>query len=123
MLVEKEWLGFGHKMSDRNQFVSGHDKEVSPIFLQFLEATWQISQQYPRAFEFNELFLIEMHDCLISSRFGTFLCNSERERRDLRLRERTHSVWTYLCGGARPLPRRRNPSHPCAPGTRAPRTF
>ena len=33
-LVEKEWLGFGHKMSDRNQFTAGHDGEVSPIFLQ-----------------------------------------------------------------------------------------
>ena len=45
VLVEKEWLGFGHTMSDRNQFLSGHNSEVSPIFLQFLECTWQISQQ------------------------------------------------------------------------------
>lgn len=70
VLVEKEWLGFGHKMSDRNQFIAGKDREVSPIFLQFLECTWQLSQQYPRAFEFNELFLVSstkaahaMHAC------------------------------------------------------------
>ena len=92
VLVEKEWLGFGHKMSDRNQFVSGKSGEVSPIFLQFLEATWQISQQYPRAFEFNELFLISMYDCLVSSQFGTYLCNSEKERREAKLSERTQSV-------------------------------
>jgi len=96
VLVEKEWLGFGHKMSDRNQFVSGKSGEVSPIFLQFLECTWQISQQYPRAFEFNELFLISMYDCMVSSQFGTYLCNAEKERRDKKLKQRTHSVWSYL---------------------------
>eukprot|EP00039_Didymoeca_costata_P008766 m.115991 g.115991 ORF g.115991 m.115991 type:complete len:742 (+) comp14223_c0_seq3:109-2334(+) len=96
VLVEKEWLGFGHKMSDRNQFLAGHGSEVSPIFLQFLECTWHISQQYPRAFEFNELFLITMFDCLVSSQFGTYLCNSEKERKAAKLKDRTHSVWSYL---------------------------
>eukprot|EP00038_Savillea_parva_P000911 m.99883 g.99883 ORF g.99883 m.99883 type:complete len:823 (-) comp10322_c0_seq1:319-2787(-) len=96
VLVEKEWLHFGHKMSDRNWMLDGKSKEVSPIFLQFLECTWQISQQYPRAFEFNELFLVTIHDCMVSSQFGTFLCNSEKERHDLKVSERTASVWSFL---------------------------
>jgi hypothetical protein len=65
ILIEKEWLTFGHKFSHR----SGHTydgehstKETSPIFLQFLECVWQISQQYPCAFEFNETFLIKLHE-------------------------------------------------------------
>ena len=96
VLVEKEWLGFGHKMSDRNQFLAGSNNEVSPIFLQFLECTWHISQQYPRAFEFNELFLITMYDCLVSSQFGTYLTNNECDRKEAKLHQKTQSVWSYL---------------------------
>eukprot|EP00051_Salpingoeca_urceolata_P004242 m.63709 g.63709 ORF g.63709 m.63709 type:complete len:628 (+) comp13493_c0_seq3:144-2027(+) len=97
VLVEKEWLSFGHKFSDRNAFLStGSSKEVSPIFLQFLEATWQIAQQFPRAFEFNELFLITLHDCLHSAKFGTFLGNCERVRKENKLPERTTSVWSFI---------------------------
>jgi myotubularin-related protein 6/7/8 len=126
-LVEKEWLGFGHKFLHRNGFldieprVSGcagrgagerlmpsmrsvsytcdlsrWEQEVSPIFLQFLEASWQILQQFPRAFEFNELFLVTMHDCLHSCQFGTFLGNCERERKKLGLSQETQSVWSYI---------------------------
>jgi hypothetical protein len=29
-LVEKEWLGFGHKMSDRNQFTAGDERTIHP---------------------------------------------------------------------------------------------
>lgn len=46
VLVEKEWLHFGHKMSDRNWILDGKAREVSPIFLQFLDCAWQISQQF-----------------------------------------------------------------------------
>lgn len=65
--IEKEWLGFGHKFGHRIGFLKGDGKEVSPIFLQFLECTWQILQQFPRAFEYNELFLITLYDCVVSS--------------------------------------------------------
>jgi len=80
-LVEKEWLAFGHKFSQRNGLVKDKAKEVSPIFLQFLEAAWHLSKQFPRAFEFNERLLIALHDCLHSCQFGTFLGNNERERK------------------------------------------
>lgn len=95
VLIEKEWLGFGHKFAQRLGFLRGDPKEVSPIFLQFLECTWQVSQQFPRAFEFNELFLVQIYDCLVSSQFGTFLGNCEKERKEL-IAGKTHSVWAYL---------------------------
>lgn len=41
---------------------------------------WQVSKQFPNSFEFNEHFLITILDHLYSCRFGTFLCNTERER-------------------------------------------
>lgn len=94
--VEKEWLGFGHKFSDRNCLIGGKSSENSPIFLQFLECAWHLSQQLPRAFEFNELFLVTLHDCLHSSKFGSFLENCEQGRRKIRVEKRTSSVWSYI---------------------------
>lgn len=50
------------------------------MFLQFIDCVWQVSKQFPNSFEFNEHFLITILDHLYSCRFGTFLCNTERER-------------------------------------------
>ena len=36
VLIEKEWLSFGHKFTDRCGFIQGDSKEVSPIFTQFI---------------------------------------------------------------------------------------
>jgi len=93
ILIEKEWLSFGHKFTDRCGMLSGDAKETSPVFTQFLESVWQLSNQYPTAFEFNEEFLIEIHDHLYSHQFGTFIGNNERERFLLKLSERTYSLW------------------------------
>lgn len=49
------------------------DADRSPVFLQFMDCVWQISLQFPNAFEFNEHFLITILDHLYSCRFGTFL--------------------------------------------------
>ncbi|KAK6168446.1 hypothetical protein SNE40_020977 [Patella caerulea] len=96
-LIEKEWLSFGHKFTDRCGFLNTVDgKEISPVFTQFLESVWQLSQQYPCAFQFNERFLIAIHDHVYSCQFGTFIGNCEKDRVDLRLSERTFSLWGYL---------------------------
>jgi myotubularin-related protein 6/7/8 len=85
MLIEKEWLSFGHKFSER----CGHtrisdNKEQSPVFLQFIEGVWQLSQIYPTAFEFNERFLISLHDHSHSCQYGNFIGNCEKDRLDLK---------------------------------------
>ena len=59
-------------------------KEISPIFNQFLECVWQISQQFPCAFEFNERFLIKLHEHVYSTQFGTFIGNCQKDRDDLK---------------------------------------
>ena len=47
--------------------------------------------QFPTCFQFNELFLITIHDHVFSSQFGTFLGNNERERQKMRY------VWLNVC--------------------------
>uniref|UniRef100_A0A8C4JCE7 phosphatidylinositol-3,5-bisphosphate 3-phosphatase n=1 Tax=Dromaius novaehollandiae TaxID=8790 RepID=A0A8C4JCE7_DRONO len=95
ILVEKEWISFGHRFAMR----VGHgdddhaDADRSPIFLQFIDCVWQMTKQFPAAFEFNELFLITILDHLYSCLFGTFLCNCEKERE---VSTKTVSLWSYI---------------------------
>ncbi|XP_052076365.1 myotubularin-related protein 6-like isoform X1 [Mytilus californianus] len=96
-LIEKEWLSFGHKFTDRCGLLGTVDsKEVSPVFTQFIESVWQLMQQFPCAFQFNDRFLITIHDHVYSCQFGTFVGNCEKDRLDLRLSERTYSLWGYI---------------------------
>lgn len=71
-------------------------KETSPVFHQFLDATYQLLHQYPTRFEFNERFLRRLLYHLYSCQFGTFLFNSEKERVETSAKERTRSVWDYF---------------------------
>lgn len=148
VLVEKDWVSFGHKFLDRSghlssekhftvvepeddsddegggggpgagagkaaqaffasvqkQFTSNnsHQKEISPVFHQFLDCVRQVQRQFPDRFEYNEQFLIDLHYHLYSCQFGTFLFNSERERRvppsltHKAYCERTASIWDFI---------------------------
>ncbi|KAK4156707.1 protein-tyrosine phosphatase-like protein [Chaetomidium leptoderma] len=71
-------------------------KDVSPVFHQFLDATYQLLRQHPTRFEFNERFLRRLFYHVYSCQYGTFLFNNERQRHEARLRERTRSVWAYF---------------------------
>jgi len=105
VLIEKEWLSFGHKFAHR----VGHgddkhnDADRSPVFLQFIDCVWQVMQQFPNAFEFNEYLLCVVLDHLYSCLFGTFLHNSDKERREARLAQTTQSVWSFINSKQRPL--------------------
>ncbi|XP_034020108.1 myotubularin-related protein 1a isoform X2 [Thalassophryne amazonica] len=98
VLVEKEWISFGHKFAAR----VGHGEENhsnaerSPLFVQFIDCVWQMTRQFPSAFEFNELFLITVLDHLYSCLFGTFLYNSEQERTAKGVQSKTISLWSYI---------------------------
>ncbi|KAK7933243.1 hypothetical protein WMY93_004139 [Mugilogobius chulae] len=98
VLVETEWLDFGHKFADR----CGHGEnsedlnERCPVFLQWLDCVHQLQRQFPCSFEFNEAFLVKLVQHSYSCLFGTFLCNSGKEREDRHVQERTCSIWSLL---------------------------
>ncbi|KZF22189.1 protein phosphatase [Xylona heveae TC161] len=71
-------------------------KETSPVFHQFLDATYQLLYQYPTRFEFNERFLRRLLYHLYSCQYGTFLYNNEKDRVEAKVKERTRSVWDYF---------------------------
>jgi myotubularin-related protein 1/2 len=100
ILIEKEFLSFGHKFAIRSghdkEFDNYKDKERSPIFLQFIDCVWQLIQQFPNSFEFNSYMLIIIMDHLYSCLFGTFLFNSQMERKNANLQNTTISLWTFI---------------------------
>ncbi|XP_026317831.1 myotubularin-related protein 8 isoform X2 [Hyposmocoma kahamanoa] len=95
-LIEKDWLTFGHKFTARCGHIACDGRERSPVFTQLLDCTWQLLRQLPEAFQFNERFLLELHDHAHACQYGTFVGNCEKDRRDLRLSERTFSLWGYM---------------------------
>mmetsp|Transcript_16016 Transcript_16016/g.23563 ORF Transcript_16016/g.23563 Transcript_16016/m.23563 type:complete len:802 (-) Transcript_16016:465-2870(-) len=105
-LVDKDFLSFGHPFHTRCAHGEGKDSgttsssdegQISPIFLQFLDCVYQLVTLLPDKFEFSAMYLLVLSENVYSCRFGTLLCDTERER-DLvaGIRQRTHSIWDYL---------------------------
>uniref|UniRef100_A0A8C5ZRU6 phosphatidylinositol-3,5-bisphosphate 3-phosphatase n=1 Tax=Marmota marmota marmota TaxID=9994 RepID=A0A8C5ZRU6_MARMA len=78
VLVEMEWLDFGHKFTDQCGHGENSDdlNERCPVFLQWLDCVHQLQRQFPCSFEFNEAFLVKLVQHTYSCLFGTFLCNN-----------------------------------------------
>lgn len=78
-LIQKEWVMAGYQFLDRCNHLKRSEKEA-PLFLLFLDATWQLLEQHPAAFEFSETYLAVLCDSTHISLFGTFLFNSPHQR-------------------------------------------
>nr|XP_030726981.1 myotubularin-related protein 9-like isoform X3 [Globicephala melas] len=98
-LIEREWIQAGHPFQLRcahSAFSHTRPKHEAPIFLLFLDCVWQLGRQFPLSLEFGEGMLLALFDHSYASPFGTFLCNSEKERCLCEVRTRTHSLWSGL---------------------------
>lgn len=60
MLVQRQWIEFGHKFADRSGVLNGDENERSPVFLQFLDCVYQLWMKNPDAFEFNRRYLVSL---------------------------------------------------------------
>ena len=99
VLIEKDWLSFGHQFALRNGIMKkpgGGDDQASPIFLQFLDAVHQLLLQNPNSFEFNEKFLLFLAKNYNLNLYGTFMFNNDKHRKDNNAKEKTVSVWTEI---------------------------
>ncbi|XP_064208297.1 myotubularin-related protein 4 isoform X2 [Anguilla rostrata] len=101
VLVETEWLDYGHKFGDRCGHQENADdvSEQCPVFLQWLDCVHQLLKQFPCLFEFNEAFLVKLVQHTYSCLYGTFLCNNAKEREARNVYKRTCSVWSLLRAG------------------------
>ena len=98
VLIEKDWVSFGHQFAIRNgcDCRSEKKKERSPIFVQFLHAIYQMMAQYPNAFEFRENMLLFLSEEIYSNKYGTFLFNSEKELEENEAKKITVSIWSEI---------------------------
>lgn len=85
VLVEQEWCAFGHQFRARSGHTSDRtsyweDDNTSPVFLQFVDAVWQLLRQFPCSFEFNERYLVAVLDEAYTKKSGTFLYDCEEQR-------------------------------------------
>ncbi|KAG6963338.1 hypothetical protein JG687_00006618 [Phytophthora cactorum] len=72
------------------------DDSTSPVFMQFVDAVWQLMRQFPCSFEFSERYLIALLDEVYSKRSGTFLHDNEEARMGSKTAIRCTSAWTLL---------------------------
>ncbi|KAM4596462.1 myotubularin-related protein 10 isoform 1-T3 [Fundulus diaphanus] len=78
-LVQKEWVMAGHRFLDRCNHLKKNDNKESPLFTLFLDCVWQMTNQYPAAFEFTEAYLTVLSDSMWIPLFSTFLFNSSKQ--------------------------------------------
>uniref|UniRef100_A0A8C8RKA4 Myotubularin phosphatase domain-containing protein n=1 Tax=Pelusios castaneus TaxID=367368 RepID=A0A8C8RKA4_9SAUR len=98
-LLEREWIKAGHPFHfrcARSAYSHARLKQEAPIFLLFLDCVWQLGRQFPFSLEFNEHLLLVLFEHTYASSYGTFLCNSEKERCLCEVKEKTHSLWSWL---------------------------
>lgn len=97
VLIEKEWISYGHQFASRCGLTIPKDEEqISPIFVQWLDCLHQFLNQYTDLFEYNNDLLLFIAYHVNSNLYGTFLLNTEKERVNSFIKFKTVSIWTDI---------------------------
>ena len=96
LLIEKEFVSFGHRFANFNKKLVRGEDTMSVIFVQTMDCVYQIMQQHPLFFEFTEELLLLVLDAVYSCQFGNFVYSCEAQRAAGNMREKTHSLWAVV---------------------------
>jgi len=112
VLVQTDWVGFGHKFSERMGRLHPDSEETSPVFLQWLDCVFQVCRQFPDRFEFRPELLEEILVLAQAGWGGAFLFDNDAERAAAGLPVTSVPEWMVLraSGG-----RLRNPAYSTPP--------
>ena len=95
-LLQKEWSTSATSSMNGAATRTSASDQRSPVFLLFIDCCFQLIQQFPSAFEFNQDLLLLLLDQLNACRFGTFLENNQRRRSRKSLDDATRHVWGHV---------------------------
>ena len=97
VLFEKDWRHCGHKFRERSGQFNHKEyssKQISPIFIQYLDCVLQMMSQFPLSFEFNIKLLNFIGEAYQSYIYGSFMTNNIKEGHGIGLEGKTVSVWS-----------------------------
>jgi len=96
-LITKDFMSFGFQFQTRiGHGAEAGAEEQSPVFLQFMDCVWQLLNQFPAIFEFNEDLLLFIVDASFSCKYGNFLCDNEYERLQIGVTNSCVSLWDHI---------------------------
>ncbi|KAM6913169.1 myotubularin-related protein 9 isoform 2-T2 [Xenentodon cancila] len=98
-LLEREWVQAGHPFQQRcthSAYSHARLQQESPVFLLLLDCVWQLWRQFPLALGFSEALLLRLATEVYASEYGTFLCNNDKERCILGIKDKTHCLFQAL---------------------------
>ncbi|XP_075580517.1 myotubularin-related protein 11 [Pelecanus crispus] len=108
-LVQREWVAAGHPFPCRLGLLRRDSpREEAPVFLLFLDCTWQLVRQFPAAFGFTEAYLLALHDSSFAPYFSTFLFSCQRQRGRGSPQRSRSQTYTPVSGWRDPSPRAGN---------------
>lgn len=121
VLIQKEFCSFGHRFRTRLGNGEKPTSEYSPVFIQWLECVYQLTSQFPEAFEFTPALLLFIGKEGLTNRYGTFLTDSEKERAEVG--RNTLSLWSAILNAGPTGPAREhvNSEYRLTPGVLRPR--
>lgn len=100
-LIDREWIQGGHPFGTRHAQscytpTQNRNKTSGATFVLFLDCVFQLYQQFPLSFEFDQQLLIILFEHSYFSQYGTFIADSECERMELMAFTKTTSLWSHL---------------------------